>query len=78
MPGMEVYGTEERKEVNDVLETGALFRYGFDDLRKGMWKTKEFKDAEAMRLFISNNRIEWEEVFINNGYCIEYRYLRSI
>ena len=47
MPGMEVYGTEERKEVNDVLETGALFRYGFDDLRKGMWKTKEFEAEVA-------------------------------
>ncbi len=48
MPGMEVYGAEERKEVNDVLETGALFRYGFDELRKGMWKTKEF-EAEVTK-----------------------------
>ncbi len=45
---MEVYGAEERKEVNDVLETGALFRYGFDELRKGMWKTKEF-EAEVTK-----------------------------
>lgn len=44
MPGMEVFGAEERKEVLDVLETGALFRYGHEDLRKGMWKTKEFED----------------------------------
>lgn len=43
MPGMEVYGVEERKEVNDVLDTGALFRYGHDEIRKGMWKTKEFE-----------------------------------
>lgn len=47
MPGMEVYGAEERKEVNDVLETGALFRYGFDELRKDMWKTKEFEAEVA-------------------------------
>jgi 8-amino-3,8-dideoxy-alpha-D-manno-octulosonate transaminase len=47
MPGMEVYGAEERKEVNDVLETGALFRYGFDELRRGMWKTKEFETEVA-------------------------------
>lgn len=47
MPGMEVYGAEEIKEVNDVLETGALFRYGFEELRKGMWKTKEFEAEVA-------------------------------
>jgi len=41
---MEVFGAEERKEVMDVLETGALFRYGHEELRKGMWKTKEFEE----------------------------------
>jgi 8-amino-3,8-dideoxy-alpha-D-manno-octulosonate transaminase len=30
MPGFELWGAEERKEVNDVLETGVLMRYGFD------------------------------------------------
>ena len=30
MPGYEFFGNEERKEVNDVLETGVLMRYGFD------------------------------------------------
>jgi len=44
MPGMEVYGDEERKEVMDVLETGALFRYGQEHIRKGMWKTAEFEE----------------------------------
>ncbi|MBR9998812.1 MAG: DegT/DnrJ/EryC1/StrS family aminotransferase [Cyclobacteriaceae bacterium] len=44
MPGMEVFGAEERKEALDVLETGALFRYGHEDLRKGMWKSKEFEE----------------------------------
>ena len=43
MPGMEVFGAEERKEVMDVLETKALFRYGHEHLRKGMWKTAEFE-----------------------------------
>lgn len=43
MPGMEVYGAEERKEVMDVLETGALFRYGHENIRKGMWKAAEFE-----------------------------------
>jgi len=45
MPGFEFWGDEERKEVNDVLETGILMRYGFDGPRKGMWKAKELEEA---------------------------------
>jgi 8-amino-3,8-dideoxy-alpha-D-manno-octulosonate transaminase len=48
MPGMEVFGAEERKEVMDVLETGALFRYGHEHIRKGMWKAAEF-EAEVRK-----------------------------
>ena len=43
MPGFEFFGAEERKEVNDVLETGILMRYGFDGARKGMWKSQELE-----------------------------------
>ncbi len=43
MPGFELFGDEERKEVNDVLETGILMRYGFDGPRKGVWKAKELE-----------------------------------
>lgn len=45
MPGFEFFGAEERKEVNDVLETGILMRYGFDGPRKGIWKAKELESA---------------------------------
>lgn len=45
MPGFELWGEQERKELNDVLETGVLMRYGFDHLRKGMWKAKELEQA---------------------------------
>ncbi len=45
MPGFELFGAEERKEVNDVLETGILMRYGFDGPRKGIWKAKEMEEA---------------------------------
>jgi 8-amino-3,8-dideoxy-alpha-D-manno-octulosonate transaminase len=45
MPGYEFFGDEERKEVNDVLETGILMRYGFDGPRKGTWKAKELEKA---------------------------------
>jgi 8-amino-3,8-dideoxy-alpha-D-manno-octulosonate transaminase len=45
MPGFELFGAEERKEVNDVLETGIMMRYGFDGPRKGIWKAKEMEEA---------------------------------
>ncbi len=44
MPGFEIFGDEERKEVNDVLESGVLFRYGFDAKRNGNWKAKELEE----------------------------------
>ena len=34
---------EERKQVNEVLETGILMRYGFDPMRKGHWKAKQLE-----------------------------------
>jgi 8-amino-3,8-dideoxy-alpha-D-manno-octulosonate transaminase len=45
MPGYETWGAEERKELNDVLETGILMRYGFDGPRKNIWKAKELEEA---------------------------------
>jgi 8-amino-3,8-dideoxy-alpha-D-manno-octulosonate transaminase len=44
MPGTELFGTEERKEINDVLETGILFRYVHDQQRNGIWKAREFEE----------------------------------
>jgi 8-amino-3,8-dideoxy-alpha-D-manno-octulosonate transaminase len=43
MPGYELWSDKERKELNDVVETGVLMRYGFDGLRKGNWKSKELE-----------------------------------
>jgi len=43
MPGTELFGAEERKEINDVLDSGILFRYNHDSLRNGHWKAKEFE-----------------------------------
>ncbi len=45
MPGFEIFGDEERKEVQDVLDSGILMRYGFDALRNGHWKAKELEQA---------------------------------
>ena len=50
MPGFEFFGEEERKEVNDVLSTGILMRYGFDATRKGIWKSLELEKALCTRL----------------------------
>lgn len=43
MPGTELYGAEERKELNDVLETGIFFRYNHDAQRNNIWKAKDFE-----------------------------------
>lgn len=43
MPGFERFGDAERKEVNDVLDSGVLMRYGFDGMRNGHWKAKELE-----------------------------------
>ncbi|PNW27354.1 DegT/DnrJ/EryC1/StrS family aminotransferase [Formosa algae] len=40
MPGFELFGPSEHKEVNDVLDSGILMRYGFDAMRNGHWKAK--------------------------------------
>jgi 8-amino-3,8-dideoxy-alpha-D-manno-octulosonate transaminase len=50
MPGFEIFGAEERKQVNDVLESGVLMRYGFDGMRNNHWKAKEFETAFAKRM----------------------------
>ncbi|MBU1341408.1 MAG: DegT/DnrJ/EryC1/StrS family aminotransferase [Proteobacteria bacterium] len=47
MPGFEIFGDEERKEVADVLETGVLFRYGFEGTRNGHFKALEFEKKLA-------------------------------
>lgn len=49
MPGTELFGDEERKEVNDVMGTGVLFRYNHDAQRNGIWKAKEF-EAEVKKV----------------------------
>ncbi|TQD38914.1 DegT/DnrJ/EryC1/StrS family aminotransferase [Haloflavibacter putidus] len=47
MPGFELFGEEEKKEVADVLESGVLMRYGFDGMRNGHFKAKEFEEKFA-------------------------------
>jgi 8-amino-3,8-dideoxy-alpha-D-manno-octulosonate transaminase len=47
MPGTELFGAEEKKEIMDVLETGILFRYNHDQQRNGHWKAKSFENDLA-------------------------------
>ena len=47
MPGFEIFGEEEKKEIMDVLDTGVLFRYEFNEQRNGIFKVKEFEDNFA-------------------------------
>ena len=43
MPGFELFGEAERNQVNDVLDSGVLMRYGFNGMRKGHWKSLELE-----------------------------------
>lgn len=47
MPGFEVFGQEEKREVLDVLDRGVLFRYEFAEKRKGVYKVAEFEKQFA-------------------------------
>jgi len=50
MPGFELFGEEEKKQVQDVMDNGVLMRYGFDGMRQGHWKAKELETAIAKRM----------------------------
>ena len=47
MPGYEIFGEEEKREIMDVLDTGVLFRYEFNEQRKGIYKVREFEEKFA-------------------------------
>lgn len=50
MPGYELWGAAERREVEEVLETGVLMRYGFDGPRAGRFKARELEAELCRRL----------------------------
>jgi 8-amino-3,8-dideoxy-alpha-D-manno-octulosonate transaminase len=57
MPGFELFGDAERKEVQDVLNSGVLMRYGFDKLRKGHWKAKDLETAIEKRFVVQHAQL---------------------
>ena len=51
MPGYEVIGSEELREVQDVFESGGvLFRNGFESFRNGCFKVREFENNFALHM----------------------------
>lgn len=50
MPGFELFGKKERMEVQNVLDSGVLMRYGFDAMRNGHWKALELEQGLAKRM----------------------------
>ena len=54
MPGFELFGEAERNQVNDVLDSGVLMRYGFDGMRQGHWKSLEL-EAKLQERFQVNH-----------------------
>ena len=49
MPGFELIGEDERRQVQEVLDSGVLMRYGFDGARNGQWKCLELEQRLAAR-----------------------------
>ena len=57
MPGFELFGDLERSQVQDVLDTGDLMRYGFDGKRQGRWKATELERALAARMQVRHAQL---------------------
>jgi len=57
MPGFELFGDAERKEVNDVLDNTVLMRYGFDGMRNGHWKAKALERELEQKLQVKHAQL---------------------
>jgi len=57
MPGFELFGDQERAQVQDVLDSGVLMRYGFDGMRNGHWKAVELEKALAERMQVKHAQL---------------------
>ena len=45
-----------------------------------LWTIKVFRSVEAMKRWVKANdgRMQWHELFVHNGWAVEYRSLRVI
>ncbi len=56
MPGFEFLGDKERAQVNEVMDSGVLMRYGFDAARTH-WKAAEMEDALAKKMKVKHAQL---------------------
>lgn len=54
MPGFEFFDQDEIKHINDVMNSGILMRYNFDEMRNNHWKAKELEQAIADKFKIDH------------------------
>lgn len=54
MPGFELIGLEEKQYLNEIFETsnGVLFPHGFDNLRNGRFRVREFEKSFSEKINI--------------------------
>ncbi|PCJ94957.1 MAG: L-glutamine--2-deoxy-scyllo-inosose aminotransferase KanB [Flavobacteriaceae bacterium] len=57
MPGFELFGDREKQQVQDVLDSGVLMRYGFDGARNGHWKALELEKAISKRMETAHTQL---------------------
>ncbi|HLT32378.1 MAG TPA: DegT/DnrJ/EryC1/StrS family aminotransferase, partial [Aquaticitalea sp.] len=57
MPGFELFGDLERQEVNDVMQTGVLMRYGFNGMRQGHWKAEALESELKKQLNVKHVQV---------------------
>ena len=52
MPGFEVFGKEEQDAINKLFDIngGIIFAHGFDAIRKGVYRVREFENAVVKRM----------------------------
>lgn len=55
MPGYELMGEEEKQAINEIFDTGGvLYRYGFNDKRKNIFRVDEFEKKIAERVGVKH------------------------
>lgn len=57
MPGFELFGDKEKQQVQHVLDSGVLMRYGFDGMRNDHWKALELEKAISKRMEVAHTQL---------------------
>ena len=58
MPGFELVGAEEKAQLNEIFETsnGVLFPHGFDHLRNGRFRVREFEKLFSAKIGVQHTQ----------------------